>query len=842
MKRIWSTLVVVVFLSAVVVYQAQGSPVNEGHAVFLPMASQAQGSVVNDGGFESGTLAQWTTSGASVSAQAAHSGGYGVALNGNGARVAQNIASRLTAGVTYNFSAWVRVTKRGTSWGSVWFRLDKYADCGTGAFGTAQAANNTAPGWQQLTLKASFTASQLSGPVYMCLVGFGFSNGTANVDDISSDGTAPTATATPTATFTRTPAATLTRTSTPTPTSTRTPTSTPTAVAPTSTPTATRTPTNTPTPSQTSTPVTITPPPSGLAEWAQFGANAQRTSYVPQDITNWAFRCVWNGQDASTHVNTQGVEPVAGDGKIFVSAGASGVYAINDANCAHVWNVAITTNSTVAYDSGYVYVVATNGALYKLNSSTGAVVASVSMGTGSTNPLPPLVLSDRVIFTAGNVLYAVSKGTLQTIWQYNAGARIDTPASYSSRNVVVIVTQDLYVHAVSNASGTLLWRTKPTPRIGGTVGPNDDATHAEVALGYPAIADVHGIVFVRYKIDWGSIYANGEWQPDNTWIRNTLTANPVRQNVFALSLNDGSQAFVVNVGEGGHEYSSIYIDQGRSPVVKVLPNGQEVAYLMCRGNTQYDARWDSHFCELMLDSNTVPGYLAGYVRYISYDSPPGSGVNQYMITDEQPYVVGAGITLLGAHWQAGQTVRITNRGDTYGSLASPIQSQNDPTVVERESPPGYAACTQNNATHSCGTGQLFYSESGSGRLYTPGFWVYWGDTTPSGGTGAFIVTKNLVIYKAFSGAVIVLAGQTTGVAPTATPVSPTSTPTSVPPTRTPAPTNTPSAPSPTPVSSGSDSSYKSVCTQLGRSVQELGSCDAVVESISGGLAVAILLL
>jgi len=795
MKRIWSTLAIVAILSTGLVYQAQGGTGDANQTIFLPlvMASQpqAQSSIVNDGGFESGTLAPWTASGARVSTQAAHSGRYGAVLSGNGARAAQNIAAQLAAGVTYNFTAWVRVTKRGTSWGSVWFRLDKYADCGTGAFGTAQAANNTAAGWQLLTLKASFTASQLSSPVYVCMVGFGFDNGTANVDDISTDGTAPTAT------VTRTPSATPTRTPTPTPAVTRTPTNTPTAATP------TRTPTNSPTPGQTSTPVTITPPPSGLAEWTQFGANPQHTSYVPQDITNWAYRCVWNGQDASTHINTQGVEPVTGDGKIFVSAGTSGVYAISDANCAQVWNAAITTNSTVAYDSDYVYVVATNGALYKLNSSTGAVVASVSMGAGSTNPLPPLVLSDRVVFAAGNILYAVRKDNLQTIWQYDAGARIDTPAAYSaSRNMVLAVTQDLYVNAVNNANGSGLWRVKPTVRIGGTVAAQTDLVHAEVANGYPAIAEQHGIVFVRYKIDWMSIYAYGIWQPNNGWIRSLLDAHPDQQNVFAMNLTDGSKAFTVNVGQGGHEQGlaplNVYINQGRSPVIKVLPNGQEVAYLMCRGNTQYDARWDSHFCELMLDGNTVPGYQAGDIRYISYDFPPGSGVNQYMITDEQPYVVGAGSTLLGAHWQAGQTVRITNRGDSYGALSNPIQSQNDPTIVERESPPGYAPCTQNNATHSCGTSQLFYSESGSGRLYTPGFWVYWGDSTPSGGTGAFIVTKNLVIYKAFSGAVFVLAGQTSGVASTATPVPPASTPTAVPPTQTPTPTRTPGAPTLTP--------------------------------------------
>jgi hypothetical protein len=571
---------------------------------------------------------------------------------------------------------------------------------------------------------------------------------------------------------------------------------------PTPTPTLTRTPTRTAT--RTSTPVTVSPPPSGLAEWSQFGANAQRTSYVPQDITNWTYRCVWNGQSASTHISVQGVEPVAGDNKIFISAGANGVYAINDSNCAQMWNAAIATNSTVAYDNGYVYVVGTNGTLYKLSSSTGATVASVSGGAGSTNPLPPLVLSDRVIFSAGNVLYAVNKSNLQTIWQYNAGARIDTPTSYSAaRNLVIIVTQDLYVHALSNASGTRVWRTKPTPRIGGTITGSTDLTHAEVAKGYPAIADVHGIVFVRYKIDWDSIYFAGLWHPDNTWIRSTLAANPERRNVFALSLSDGSEPFIVNVGQGGIEQSSIYIDQGRSPVIRILPNGQEVAYAMCRGGTQYDARWDSHFCEIVLDNNTVPGYQAGYVRYITYVQPPGTtGAAQYLITDEQPYVVGTGVTLMGAHWQAGQSVRITDRSDAFGSFTNPIRSQNAPTVIERESPSN-TTCTRNDATHSCGTSQLFYAEPeyNSGRAYSPGFWVYWGDTAPHDGTGAFIVTKNLVVYKAFSGAVFVLAGQAASVTSTATPASTAISPTQTP-TRTPTPTNTPITPSPTAVPGG----------------------------------------
>lgn len=241
-----------------------------GIALGASMA-HAQTGVINDGGFESGNLSQWLAQSAVVATESAHTGNYGVRLNGASARVSQNIASRLTAGVNQTFVAYVQVTTRGTSWGSVWFRLDQYADCGAGSYGTAQAVNDTATGWQMLTLQRTFTASQLASPVYLCVVGFGFTNGVANVDDIGIGGSPVTPTNTATRTSTNTPqppTATRTATNTPLPpTITNTPipptlTSTPTIAPPTNTPTATNT-AQPPTPTNTATRTpTLAPPTS----------------------------------------------------------------------------------------------------------------------------------------------------------------------------------------------------------------------------------------------------------------------------------------------------------------------------------------------------------------------------------------------------------------------------------------------------------------------------------------------------------------------------------------------------------------------------------------------------
>lgn len=140
--------------------------------------------IVQDGGFESGTLNYFTIRTASISTGAAYEGSYGAVLTGNDAYVSQNITSRLSAGVLYTFSARVKVTKVGGSWGKPSLRCSKYTDLGTSDYGEAQAQDSTAPGWQYLQFTHTFTSTELSGAVNIGVKHFGMP-GDSNIDNIS---------------------------------------------------------------------------------------------------------------------------------------------------------------------------------------------------------------------------------------------------------------------------------------------------------------------------------------------------------------------------------------------------------------------------------------------------------------------------------------------------------------------------------------------------------------------------------------------------------------------------------------------------------------------------------
>ncbi|MGQ9786773.1 MAG: outer membrane protein assembly factor BamB family protein [Anaerolineae bacterium] len=187
-------------------------------------------------------------------------------------------------------------------------------------------------------------------------------------------------------------------------------------------------------------------------------------------------------------------------GRVYIAAGSSGVFALDEATGVPIWQREGigSINSTVAHDhdTQAVFVVSANGSLYKLRASDGIVVGHFATGQSSPLPLPPAILNDRVLFSMGNAVYAVSKQSMNQMWRYDAGAIVAVPPAYSpSRDLVVVATEpDLYVHAIRNSNGTNGWKKRPVHSSLNF----DDPT--EFRYGWPVIAENAGYVLIKVRL------------------------------------------------------------------------------------------------------------------------------------------------------------------------------------------------------------------------------------------------------------------------------------------------------------------------------------------------------
>jgi hypothetical protein len=538
-------------------------------------------------------------------------------------------------------------------------------------------------------------------------------------------------------------------TSTPIPTNTPTliPTGTPTpspSPVPTNTPTPTVAPTQTPSP---------TPIPGGggninTNEWIQHGHDAQRTSYTSQTVsTPWRWKWSWNGSNSSGGISTgktglpRGVQPVTGGGRVYVAAGSRGIFALNATNGEVVWNASPggSINSTVAYDPSTqaVFAVSSNGSLYKLSASTGAVSGSFNANATSSLPLHPMLLNDRVVFSMGSRVIAVNKQTMAQIWSYTSSSPVVTPPSYSnSKDRVFVGSQDLFVHAISS-TGTQVWRVKPTVRTGGS--PN------ELSYGWPVVSDANNLVLIKYRLDWNTMWTWNPWPTTNTAIRTNLQGQPNQQALLAVNMDTGAVPFITNVGHGGYGDGD-YMPMGPQPVVKRFSDGNEVAYTVIRGTNLYDGRWDSNFGEVILNNNSVTGYQAGEVRWINYISS-----SQYLLTDEQPFVSMSGDMLLGGHWMAGLGLQITDRSASRGSFSNRISSTTLPHIVTSSSNCGFSS------NRYCSNGLV---QDGDPRTFPAGFYIYYNQGTVYdrywGSYADWVVSQNLVLFRSNDGAIVAL--------------------------------------------------------------------------------------
>ncbi len=495
------------------------------------------------------------------------------------------------------------------------------------------------------------------------------------------------------------------------------------------------------------------------AGWHQHAYNAQRTSYAPNAVPYpWRWKWAWNGPDSSGGVAAgktalpRGVQPVTGGGKVYVARGADGLVALDGSTGTVVWTASPggAINSTAAYDpdTNALFAVSSSGTLYRLDADSGAVTGAFAADGDSLLPLPPAIHGSQVFFSMGSAVYALDKVSMQPDWAYSAGSAVHTPPAYSpSRNLVIVAAQDLYVHAVDNATGQRRWRVKHTPLSPGD--PADVNPYAEVSYGWPALAEAHGYALVKLRLNWTTLWQ--EYPPDNAAIRQFLEANPDHQALLVIDLDDGSQPFVANIGHGGFGNGG-YMPMGFQPAVRQFDDGTEVAYVLARGELRYDPRWDSHLAELVLDDTTADGFLPGYFRYIDFAGTTiGSG--DVFLTDEQPFVSAAGDYVFANHWEASMySLRITDRGQSRGAYTNRIRAETLPTMIESQE----GGC--NNTTHFV-TGSLvatrpypsprggFHIFCNQGAIYD----TYWS------GYGATVVGDGLILTVSTSGAVVALA-------------------------------------------------------------------------------------
>lgn len=504
---------------------------------------------------------------------------------------------------------------------------------------------------------------------------------------------------------------------------------------------------------------------SSNTEWTQDGHDAQRTGFTAEEPSEpWSLAWTWNGPDANGgsggHIYNAPPEAhtVTGGSNIYIPAGTNGLYALRKSDGGQSWHLAGTTfNATPAYDpaTGYLYAGGANGNLYKIDGGSGNVAGTYNAG-GSLNKSVLLVGNAAYILTDSGQLHKVNTQNMSKAWIYSAGSNTTTPAAYSSSTgLIIYCTADLNVHAVHENDGTVLWRVKPTSRPA-----QDPYTFAGF---WPVVAEQHGIVFVRLNLGADALWSGntqgssggGVYPSTNAEIRSLLQSNNgALENLFALDLNTGSKKFIPAVGYGGVELrqagsSTLYLQSGPVPVIKINSDGTEVAYISFRsaqGNPP-DGRWDSHMGEMVLDNSTVPGLAAGDMRYVNF---PNSYVN---ITDEQTPFTMAGSTLFHAHWGASESIKIIDRSENLGlNAASPISSQAHPPVIRRQQ-----TCSNfNPSTHwtTCGLTLL-----NDGRYWNgPGFWVYWNAMDPPSTAGASYSDGLLPRYTYASDGMIVVEG------------------------------------------------------------------------------------
>ena len=202
-------------------------------------------------------------------------------------------------------------------------------------------------------------------------------------------------------------------------------------------------------------------------DWAMVGANPQRTSWSPEEVSGNLTVSWYRPIEAYI---SQNVQIIASNGLLYIST-SRGLYALNAQNGQIVWrfDTQLPLGNSPTVVGGVVYVGGYDRKLHALNALNGQHLWAFE-GAKAGYSTNPVVIDGKVLLgNRDGAFYAIgahgSQDQGELLWKYQTGGLIDLSAAYKD-GVVYFASDDNYAYALRIDNGQLVWKSNKLPGDG----------------------------------------------------------------------------------------------------------------------------------------------------------------------------------------------------------------------------------------------------------------------------------------------------------------------------------------------------------------------------------------
>lgn len=303
---------------------------------------------------------------------------------------------------------------------------------------------------------------------------------------------------------------------------------------------------------------------AATSDWPQLQHDQQKTgrsnhALVPPFTIKWRWLDGAKYNTGAAHPSKLSVEipvlvqPIAGDGKIYLGSYGGEMFAINETSGETAWKYKVNgpIQHTAGFAAGKVFFGSSDGYFYALNSSNGSLAWKYNTGSIFA---APLILSDRVcIGSKTNFYYCFSfadqnqDGAGDLLFKFDAKAPIyHSSAASSDGTKIYFGTEDMKPQCIlarsTNPSGEVCAGWQPTILTGQSFIHYWPVAVADKVVFTVLPTEPTNTIFGSVDSFFNSISATA-WNDVEPLLINHYKNNPAMQTLFVLNGSTGQKAF-----------------------------------------------------------------------------------------------------------------------------------------------------------------------------------------------------------------------------------------------------------------------------------------------------------